>query len=117
MSGRRDGHRSHVPSKVANNRSVIPPVHIRNETKRKEVGTEFMADSYLYCATEDDLTVYNSAHGWTTTTSSGTGDYYYPYQAWGGDWDCGTSDAPNITIPSITTILKEEFGDIEIYII
>lgn len=84
MSGRTNGHKSHIGSRgaVARGWSSIPSWSVRQETLNLIEEGGFMADSY------GSLTVSNVGDGSAFTyadSTTATGDYHY----WVGDWGFG----------------------------
>ena len=104
MSGRLDGHRSHIPARVAKNRGVIPSFNIRQETRGMEVGINYMSGEYLMFSNADCNTA--------TTISScddcyvSSGDTYAPYQTWVTPWYDPEPIA--FDMQKVQTIIKEK---------
>jgi len=94
-------HRSHVTGSEIKSRgwSRIPSPAVQRETKKQEVGIDYMSANYVNVGAVD------STSGFTTTNTSG--DYYYPYQTWTDVWD-GTTWNPNNTITVLREIVKDK---------
>lgn len=112
----KEGHKSHISSREANLRgwSRVPPQDVRAETYSmgKEVGTEFMDNSYMTLTCSDNSC---DTAGTTTTGTTWYGDgsiSYYPYQTWVGDWHIEDylPFTPNDVCPTVTIreIIKEK---------
>ena len=102
-------HRSHISSSEAKSRgwSRIPSPAIQRETRKQEVGIDYM--NYVNLSASDISCATTSTSSNFTLTTDGTYWHdYYPYQTWGDVWyGDGTHYGDNPTT-IIREIIKEK---------
>lgn len=101
-------HKSHISSGEAKSRgwSRIPSSAIQQETRKQEVGSEYMKGDYLILnATNSNINGSTITSGYATSTDSTAASgvsYYYPYQTWTDDWNFDTN------VATLNEIVKEK---------